>query len=123
MSAASHFLRYRGERRARGSSPLAGTAHDEAGTPPALAEDERLALATRSNPTAFATLYGRHRESVFRFLRPRCTNDDEAFDLTAVTFERALIALPKYRTVIAGFAAWLLRIARNAAREDQSSGG
>jgi RNA polymerase sigma-70 factor, ECF subfamily len=80
-----------------------------------VAEDERLALGARSSPTAFATLYGRHRESVFRYLRARCTNDEDALDLTAVTFERALVAIQKYRPLGAGFSAWLLRIARNAA--------
>jgi RNA polymerase sigma-70 factor (ECF subfamily) len=94
---------------------LAGTAHDESGIPPTVAEDERLALGAGSNATAFATLYGRHRESVFRYLRVRCNNEDDALDLTAVTFERALVAIPKYRSIGAGFAAWLLRIARNAA--------
>jgi RNA polymerase sigma-70 factor (ECF subfamily) len=97
------------------ASSFAGTAHDESEIQAAPADDERLALGARSNPTAFATLYGRHRESVFLYLRARCTNDDDALDLTAVTFERALVALPKYRSVGAGFAAWLLRIARNAA--------
>jgi RNA polymerase sigma-70 factor (ECF subfamily) len=87
---------------------------DESGPTPAVADDERLALGARSSPTAFATLYGRHRESVFRYLRARCANDDDALDLTAVTFERALIAIQKYRPLGAGFSAWLLRIARNA---------
>jgi RNA polymerase sigma-70 factor (ECF subfamily) len=88
---------------------------EQSGASPAVAEDERLALGARSNPTAFATLYGRHRESVFRYLRARCTNDDDALDLTAVTFERALVAIQKYRALGAGFSAWVLRIARNAA--------
>jgi RNA polymerase sigma-70 factor (ECF subfamily) len=94
---------------------LTRTAGDESGLPPALAEDEELALGARSSATAFATLYGRHRESVFRYLRARCSDDDDALDLTAVTFERALVAIKKYRPLGSGFAAWLLRIARNAA--------
>jgi RNA polymerase sigma-70 factor (ECF subfamily) len=96
------------------ATSLSSTA-EQSGPSPAVAEDERLALGARSNPTAFATLYGRHRESVFRYLRARCTNDDDALDLTAVTFERALLAIQKYRPVGAGFSAWVLRIARNAA--------
>jgi RNA polymerase sigma-70 factor (ECF subfamily) len=88
---------------------------EESDATPAVAEDERLALEARSSPPAFATLYGRHRESVFRYLRARCANDDDALDLTAVTFERALTAIHKYRPLGAGFSAWLLRIARNAA--------
>ena len=96
------------------TTSLSGTA-EHSHADPAVAEDESLAFGARSNPTAFATLYGRHRESVFRYLRARCTNDDDALDLTAATFERALVAIQKYRPLGAGFAAWLLRIARNAA--------
>jgi RNA polymerase sigma-70 factor (ECF subfamily) len=97
------------------ATSLAGTVEEEPGLQSALAENERLALEARSDATAFATLYGRHRDSVFRYLRARCTNDDDALDLTAVTFERALVAIAKYRPLGAGFPAWLLRIARNAA--------
>lgn len=81
----------------------------------AQAEDERLAAAARSDMAAFAALYGRHRETVFRYLRARCRNDDDALDLTAETFERALVGIQRYRQAGAGFPAWLLRIARNAA--------
>jgi len=80
-----------------------------------MAEDERLALGARSDAAAFATLYARYREPVFRYLRSRCHNEDDALDLTAGTFERALAAIGRYRPSGAGFAAWLLRIARNAA--------
>ncbi|HYV21633.1 MAG TPA: sigma-70 family RNA polymerase sigma factor [Candidatus Bathyarchaeia archaeon] len=80
-----------------------------------LVDDDRLALIARSDVNAFAALYARHRERVFRYLRARCRNDDDALDLTAGTFERALAAIARYRPSGAGFAAWLLRIARNAA--------
>jgi RNA polymerase sigma-70 factor (ECF subfamily) len=79
------------------------------------AEDDRLALAARSDVDAFATLYARHRETVFRYLRVRTPNDDEALDLTAITFERALLAVSRYRGDGGGVVAWLIRIARNAA--------
>ena len=79
------------------------------------AEDDRLALGARSDVAAFAALYARHRDPVFRYLRSRCRNDDDALDLTAGTFERALAAIGRYRPSGAGFAAWLMRIARNAA--------
>jgi RNA polymerase sigma-70 factor (ECF subfamily) len=74
-----------------------------------------LALGARSDVAAFAALYARHRERVFRYLRSRCRHDDDALDLTAATFERALAAIGRYQPSGAGFAAWLLRIARNAA--------
>ena len=77
--------------------------------------DEELAIAARSDAAAFGILYERHRLAVFRYLRTRTSSEDHAAELTAVAFERALIAMPRYRPTGGGFLAWLLRIARNAA--------
>ena len=77
--------------------------------------DEELARAARSDPAAFGLLYDRHRLAVFRYLRTRTRSEDDAADLTAVAFERALATMPRYRPTGGGFLAWLLRIARNAA--------
>jgi DNA-directed RNA polymerase specialized sigma24 family protein len=77
--------------------------------------DEELALAARSDPAAFGLLYDRHRLAVFRYLRTRTNSEDDAAELTAVVFARALMAMPRYRPAAGGFLAWLLRIARNAA--------
>lgn len=82
---------------------------------PSIERDEELALAARSDPAAFGLLYERHRLAVFRYLRTRATSEDDAADLTAVAFERALAAIPKYHPRGGGVLAWLLRIARNAA--------
>jgi RNA polymerase sigma-70 factor (ECF subfamily) len=94
---------------------------DEAGTfptavdPRTLERDEELALEARSDPGAFGVLYQRHRLAVFRYLRTRTASEDDAAELTAITFERALAAMPRYRSSGGGVLAWLLRIARNAA--------
>lgn len=77
--------------------------------------DEALAAAVRDDPRAFEALYVRHRASVYRYLRSRVRDDDLAADLTATTFERALVAIGRYRPMGGGFLAWLFRIARNAA--------
>lgn len=82
---------------------------------PAGERDEELAIAARSDPAAFGLLYDRHRLAVFRYLRTRTSTEDQAAELTAVTFERALTAMPRYRPTGGGLLAWLLRIARNAA--------
>jgi len=82
---------------------------------PAGERDEELALAARSDPAAFGLLYARHRLAVFRYLRTRTSSADDAAELTAVAFERALTAMPRYRPTGGGILAWLLRIARNAA--------
>jgi RNA polymerase sigma-70 factor (ECF subfamily) len=70
----------------------------------------------RSDPRAFADVYDRYRLSVYRYLRTRGASDDEAADLTAETFERAIRAIRAYRGSGSGIG-WLLRIARNAAAD------
>jgi len=77
--------------------------------------DDDLALAARSDPAAFGRLYDRHRLAVYRYLRTRTASPDDAAELTAVVFERALAAIARYRPTGGGILAWLLRIARNAA--------
>jgi len=81
---------------------------------PPIDGDDQLALGARTSPAAFATLYERHVERVFRFLRARGAPEELASDLTATTFERALANIDRYRPGPAGFAPWLFRIARNA---------
>ncbi len=83
-------------------------------------EDETEALAARAgdDPQAFGELYVRFREPVFRYLRARCGSDDDALELAAVTFERAFVAIPRYRSRGGGLLAWLFRIARNAAIDE-----
>ena len=81
---------------------------------PMAIDDEAIALSARDDREAFATLYVRHRETVYRYLRARCATDDDALELTAGTFERALVAMPRYASRGGGVVAWLLRIARNA---------
>jgi RNA polymerase sigma-70 factor (ECF subfamily) len=94
---------------------------EDAGTLPteqharSLDRDDELALAARTDAAAFGVLYERHRLAVFRYLRTRTRTEDEAAELTAVAFERALAAMPRYRPTGGGVVAWLLRIARNAA--------
>jgi RNA polymerase sigma-70 factor (ECF subfamily) len=77
--------------------------------------DDALALAARSDPAAFGLLYDRHRLAVYRYLRTRTASADDAAELTAVVFERAMAAIARYRPSGGGILAWLLRIARNAA--------
>jgi RNA polymerase sigma-70 factor (ECF subfamily) len=59
-------------------------------------------------------LYADHRLPVYRYLRSRTASDDEAADLTATTFEHAIVALDRLRPGVSPLP-WLLRIARNAA--------
>lgn len=58
------------------------------------------------------TLYDRHIEQVYRYLRSRVACTQDAEDLTAQTFTAALRALPEYRAQ-GSAAAWLMGIARH----------
>jgi RNA polymerase sigma-70 factor (ECF subfamily) len=80
--------------------------------------DESDARAAADDPAAFEPIYHRYRLTVYRYARSRTTSDDAALELTAATFERALRAIGRFRPRGAGMAAWLLRIARNAAIDD-----
>jgi RNA polymerase sigma-70 factor, ECF subfamily len=71
--------------------------------------------AERLNPSDFGLLYEQHRLSVYRYLRARTSNDADALDLAATTFERAFASLSGFRRRDGGVRAWLLRIARNTA--------
>jgi RNA polymerase sigma-70 factor (ECF subfamily) len=79
-----------------------------------LSLDDDLALAARDDTAAFESLYVRHRSAVYRYLRTRTTEGDDAADLTALTFERAFVAISRYRPGGSGVRAWLFGIARNA---------
>ena len=61
-----------------------------------LDRDEAAALAARDDLAAFAPLYEAHRDAVYRYLRARSRTEDDAVELTAVTFERALGAIHRY---------------------------
>ena len=80
-----------------------------------LERDDELAIAARVDSRAFEALYLRHRTAIYRYLATRTIDSDDAADLTALTFERAFVAIATYRAGGVGVRGWLLRIARNAA--------
>lgn len=63
----------------------------------------------------FEHAYIAFRDPLFQYLRRFAASDEEAADLTANTFERALTRLSSYRGDRSGFATWLFRIGRNHA--------
>jgi RNA polymerase sigma-70 factor (ECF subfamily) len=64
---------------------------------------------------SFEEAYLSFRDPLFHYVRRFAVDDDEAADLTAKTFERALVKLSSYRGGRDGLAAWLFRIARSQA--------
>ena len=80
-------------------------------------EDAELVAATLEHSDAFGLLYERYLPRVYRYLLSRCGSRDEAADLTQIAFTRAYGNLSRFRPGRAPFAAWLFRIARNAAAD------
>ena len=83
-----------------------GEAHDAALAARAIAGDER----------AFATLIGRHKQWLYRFIRRYVGDAEEAYDLLQETFVSAWSALRAYDAA-RPMSAWLRRIALNKCRD------
>src|SRR6202035_1577396 len=88
----------------------------------AVAEGDEAGLvrAAQERPEAFAALYERHVDRIYRYLELRVGSPDAA-DLTQQVFLKALASLPRYTGRGLPFAAWLFRIARNAATDHHRS--
>lgn len=72
-----------------------------------------LVEQARQEPMAFGILYERYVDRIYGYIYHRVGNVQEAEDLTARTFYRALDNLDSYEDRGAPFAAWLFRIAHN----------
>ncbi|MCS6845854.1 MAG: sigma-70 family RNA polymerase sigma factor [Caldilineales bacterium] len=70
--------------------------------------------AANGDADAFGTLYLRHLDAIYRYVRLRVGNARDAEDLTEQVFLKAWEALPSYRQRGLPFASWLYRIAHNA---------
>ncbi len=79
------------------------------------AERERALVArSRSDASAFAELYDFYLPRIFAFLARRVADRTAAEDLTALTFERALVAIRGGDFRNEAFGGWLYRVAGNA---------
>jgi RNA polymerase sigma-70 factor, ECF subfamily len=88
---------------------------------PDKAADERAAVtAAQRDSSRFAELYEAHFERVYAFVARRTRGREEAEDITAEVFHRALANLPRFQWRGVPFAAWLLKIAANAVNDHAS---
>lgn len=78
---------------------------------------DALARQARHDPAAFAALYDAHFTQVYNAIFYRVLDAPTADDLTALTFERALANIRRYRPQRGRFIAWVLSIARNVVRD------
>ena len=71
-----------------------------------------MVRAARTDTEAFAQLYDRYVQRLYRYCHHRTDNVRDAEDLTSQVFLAAMEAFPHYRQD-GHFAAWLFTIARN----------
>jgi RNA polymerase sigma-70 factor (ECF subfamily) len=76
-------------------------------------DDQILANIAKNDSNAFGELYERHVRSIYRYVYYRVGNAEDAEDLTARVFMRALKHVKNYNNRGVPFTAWLYRIAHN----------
>lgn len=81
--------------------------------PYARESDQELARRAKSDREAFGLLYERHVAAIYRYVFYRVGNVEDAEDLTARVFARALKHIHNYNDRGVPFTAWLYRIAHN----------
>ena len=76
-------------------------------------DEPALVERARTDPQAFGQLYANYVDRVYSYIYHRVGNVQDAEDLTARTFYRALDKLDTYEDRGLPFSAWLFRIAHN----------
>lgn len=76
-------------------------------------EEDMISAAQRGDRDAFAWLYGRYVQQIYRYVLNRVGNVADAEDITSEVFIRASEGLSSYTITGVPFIVWLVRIARN----------
>jgi RNA polymerase sigma-70 factor (ECF subfamily) len=83
------------------------------------AQQRRTAVAVRQvldgDPDGLSYLYSRYSGPVYSYVCSIVRDRDDAADVTQQVFLKLMTAFPQYDVGRARFAAWILRVARNAA--------
>jgi RNA polymerase sigma-70 factor (ECF subfamily) len=80
--------------------------------------DDAIASAKRGDPSALHFLYLRYAEDVCRYVEGIVRDPAEAEDITHNVFAKLMTAILRYEKEAASFAAWIFRVARNAAIDE-----
>ena len=78
-----------------------------------ISDEEVLVRASAGDRDAFGMLYERYIDRIFNYVYYRTGNTNDAEDLTARVFQRAMNHIVNYTDRGVPFSAWLYRIAHN----------
>ncbi|MBI2906612.1 MAG: sigma-70 family RNA polymerase sigma factor [Chloroflexi bacterium] len=87
--------------------------HQTPATPQACSEQETVHRAQAGDSDAFAQLYEKYFDKIYRYAFLRLGNKADAEDLTEQVFLKALESIGNYRWRGMPFSSWLFRIAHN----------
>lgn len=76
-------------------------------------DDRSLVEQAKFDVNAFGQLYNRYVDSIYHFVLRRTQDEQLSQDLTAATFEKALVAIDRFTWAGSGVRGWLFRIAHN----------
>ena len=76
-------------------------------------EKELVERARHRDQEAFAQLYEKHFDKIYRYVRLKIGNETEAEDMTQQVFLNALQSISSFKWKGVPFSAWLFRIAHN----------
>lgn len=91
---------------------------------PAELEEERLQiLAAQRDRAAFAPLYERYVDQIYGYVLSLTKDKEEAEDVTAATFAKAMEELPRFEWRGVPYSAWLYRVATNMVTREKRRPG
>lgn len=79
----------------------------------AFENEDELIEAAKTDPEVFGLLYERYVNKIYNYIYYRTSNHEDAEDLTAKVFHKALGHIGNYKNKGRPFSAWLYRIAHN----------
>lgn len=85
------------------------------GISPANSVDRAIERAKAGDGDGIRFLYVHYSDDVYRFVRSIVSDEHDAEDVTQTVFVKLIKVIGKYRRESVPFAAWLIRVARNAA--------
>jgi RNA polymerase sigma-70 factor (ECF subfamily) len=84
-----------------------------------LEEERQLVEAAQRDLSAFQKLYDRYFDQIYSYVYYHCGSREQAEDITAATFQRALETLPNFHWRGVPYSAWLYRVASNMLSRDR----
>ena len=88
-----------------------------------LEEERRQILAAQRDRAAFAPLYERYVDQIYAYVYTLTRDKEQAEDVTAATFAKAIEELPRFEWRGVPYSAWLYRVAANLVTRERRRPG